>query len=90
LWTFGRRRVLQQESQHEPYSGSDQSVAQALMASTTALRTRPLSVSRYWMRAASTPRALRLRAEQLIRLIRVIHGPGHGFVYDAPQPRRGS
>jgi redox-sensitive bicupin YhaK (pirin superfamily) len=35
-------------------------------------------------------RVVRLRAEQHTRLIRVVHGPGHGLVRDAPHPRRGS
>jgi redox-sensitive bicupin YhaK (pirin superfamily) len=38
---------------------------------------------------AEHPRSLSLRAEQPTRLIRVVHGPGHGFVRDAPMPRRG-
>jgi redox-sensitive bicupin YhaK (pirin superfamily) len=34
------------------------------------------------------PRSIRLRAEEPTRLIRVVHGPGHGFVQDTPMPRR--
>ena len=34
-------------------------------------------------------RTLRLRAEEPSRVIRVVHGPGHGFVVDTPHPRRG-
>jgi hypothetical protein len=36
------------------------------------------------------PRTLRLRAEQPTRLIRVVHGPGHGFVRGEPLARRSS
>lgn len=39
---------------------------------------------------ADRPRALRLRAERPTRVVRVIHGPGHGFVRDTPMARRGS
>jgi redox-sensitive bicupin YhaK (pirin superfamily) len=39
---------------------------------------------------ADHPRSLGLRAEQPTRLIRVVHGPSHGFVRDTPMPRRGS
>jgi redox-sensitive bicupin YhaK (pirin superfamily) len=35
------------------------------------------------------PRALELRATEPSRVIRVIHGPGFGFVRDTPIPRRG-
>jgi redox-sensitive bicupin YhaK (pirin superfamily) len=38
---------------------------------------------------ADQPRSLRLQAEQPTRLIRVVHGPGHGFVRDTPMLRRG-
>ncbi len=38
---------------------------------------------------ADQPRALRLRAEQPTRVVRVVHGPGHGFVRDTPMARRG-
>jgi redox-sensitive bicupin YhaK (pirin superfamily) len=38
---------------------------------------------------ADEPLALRLRAEDTTRLVRVVHGPGHGFVQDAPMARRG-
>jgi len=37
---------------------------------------------------ADKPRIVRLRAEQPTRLIRVIHGPGHGFIRDTPMARR--
>ncbi|MGH8931604.1 MAG: pirin family protein [Egibacteraceae bacterium] len=40
--------------------------------------------------SADEPRRLRLRATQPTRLIRVIHGPGHGFVRRTPHPRRGN
>jgi redox-sensitive bicupin YhaK (pirin superfamily) len=33
-------------------------------------------------------RTIRLRAEEPSRVIRVVHGPGHGFVVDTPMPRR--
>jgi redox-sensitive bicupin YhaK (pirin superfamily) len=36
------------------------------------------------------PRSLRLQATEPSRLIRVVHGPGHGFVVDTPLPRRSS
>jgi redox-sensitive bicupin YhaK (pirin superfamily) len=39
---------------------------------------------------ADQPRTVRLRAEQPGRVIRVVHGPGHGFVRDTPMARRGS
>jgi len=39
---------------------------------------------------ADQPRALRLRAELPTRLIRVVHGPGHGFVRDTALARRGA
>jgi redox-sensitive bicupin YhaK (pirin superfamily) len=39
---------------------------------------------------ADTPRTLRLRAAEPTRVIRVAHGPGHGFVRGTPSPRRGS
>jgi redox-sensitive bicupin YhaK (pirin superfamily) len=35
------------------------------------------------------PGSLRLQAEQPARVIRVVHGPGHGFIRGAPYPRRG-
>jgi redox-sensitive bicupin YhaK (pirin superfamily) len=35
------------------------------------------------------PGTLRLRAESPTRLIRVVHGPGHGLVRGQPLPRRG-
>jgi redox-sensitive bicupin YhaK (pirin superfamily) len=38
---------------------------------------------------ASDPRTLRLRAEERSRVIRVVHGPGYGFVQGSPMPRRG-
>jgi redox-sensitive bicupin YhaK (pirin superfamily) len=42
------------------------------------------------MPPADEPRALRLRAEEPTRAVRVVHGLGHGFVYDAsraePEP----
>jgi redox-sensitive bicupin YhaK (pirin superfamily) len=38
---------------------------------------------------ADQPRTIRLRAEQPTRLIRVVHGPGHGLVRSTPLPRRG-
>ena len=37
---------------------------------------------------ADEPRSLKLRAEAPTRLIRVVHGPGHGFVRGEPLPRR--
>jgi hypothetical protein len=37
---------------------------------------------------ADEPRTLRLRAAQPTRLIRVVHGSGHGFVRGQPLPRR--
>jgi redox-sensitive bicupin YhaK (pirin superfamily) len=39
---------------------------------------------------ADQPRTLRLVTEQPTRLIRVSHGPGHGFVRATPIPRRGA
>jgi redox-sensitive bicupin YhaK (pirin superfamily) len=39
---------------------------------------------------ADEPRALELQAEEPTRAIRVVHGPGHGFVYDASRAGRGS
>jgi redox-sensitive bicupin YhaK (pirin superfamily) len=36
------------------------------------------------------PRTLALRAEEPTRAVRVVHGPGHGFVYDAARAARGS
>jgi redox-sensitive bicupin YhaK (pirin superfamily) len=38
---------------------------------------------------AEEPRSLALRAEERSRVVRVVHGPGYGFVQDAPLPRRG-
>jgi redox-sensitive bicupin YhaK (pirin superfamily) len=38
---------------------------------------------------ASDPRTVRLRAEGPARVIRVVHGPGYGFVQGSPMPRRG-
>jgi redox-sensitive bicupin YhaK (pirin superfamily) len=38
---------------------------------------------------AEEAREFRLRSEQLTRVVRVVHGPGHGFVRDAARPRRG-
>jgi redox-sensitive bicupin YhaK (pirin superfamily) len=40
--------------------------------------------------AADEPRTLEIRAERPTRLVRVVHGPGHGFVRSTPYPRRGS
>jgi redox-sensitive bicupin YhaK (pirin superfamily) len=37
---------------------------------------------------AQEPRPIRFRAEEPTRLIRVVHGPGHGFVQDTPMARR--
>ena len=37
---------------------------------------------------ADEPRAVRLRAAEPTLLIRVLHGPGHGFVRGEPLPRR--
>jgi redox-sensitive bicupin YhaK (pirin superfamily) len=37
---------------------------------------------------ADEPRTVQLQAEQPSRLVRVVHGPGHGFVQDTPHPRR--
>jgi redox-sensitive bicupin YhaK (pirin superfamily) len=39
---------------------------------------------------ADEPRTLRLQAEEPTRLIRVVHGPGHGFVTGSPLARRGA
>jgi redox-sensitive bicupin YhaK (pirin superfamily) len=39
---------------------------------------------------ADEPRTVRVRAEEPTRLVRVIHGSGHGFVVDKPMARRGS
>jgi redox-sensitive bicupin YhaK (pirin superfamily) len=39
---------------------------------------------------ADQPRTIRLKAMQPGRVIRVVHGPGHGFVRDRPYPRRGA
>jgi hypothetical protein len=39
---------------------------------------------------ADQPRTVRLGAEERTRLVRVVHGPGHGFVVDTPMARRGS
>jgi len=39
---------------------------------------------------ADQPRTVRLSAEQPTRLIRVVHGPGHGFIQATPMPRRGA
>jgi redox-sensitive bicupin YhaK (pirin superfamily) len=36
-----------------------------------------------------TPRTIGLRAGEPARVIRVVHGPGHGFVRDTPMARRG-
>ena len=38
---------------------------------------------------ASDPRTLPFRAEEEARVIRVVHGPGYGFVQGSPMPRRG-
>ena len=38
---------------------------------------------------ADEPRTLRLRADEPTRLIRVLHGPGHGFIRGEPMARRG-
>jgi hypothetical protein len=35
-------------------------------------------------------RSLRLDAEEPSRVVRVVHGPGYGFVQQAPMPRRGA
>jgi redox-sensitive bicupin YhaK (pirin superfamily) len=40
------------------------------------------------MPPAEEPRTLELRAKEPSRLIRVVHGPGYGFVRDTPLPRR--
>jgi redox-sensitive bicupin YhaK (pirin superfamily) len=37
---------------------------------------------------AEDPRVLRLRADEPTRIIRVVHGPGHGFIQRTPLPRR--
>lgn len=39
---------------------------------------------------ADQPRTVRLRAAKPARLVRVVHGPGHGFVLGTPMARRGS
>jgi hypothetical protein len=39
---------------------------------------------------ADEPRAIRLRAEEPTGVVRVVHGPGHGFLRDTPMARRGS
>lgn len=39
---------------------------------------------------ADRPRTVRLRAEQPTRVVRVVHGPGHGFVRDTPMAGRAS
>lgn len=39
---------------------------------------------------ADQPRTIRLEATQSSRVIRVVHGTGHGFVQDRPYPRRGA
>jgi redox-sensitive bicupin YhaK (pirin superfamily) len=39
---------------------------------------------------ADEPRNLTLQAEEGSRVIRVVHGPGYGFVREAPMPRRGA
>jgi redox-sensitive bicupin YhaK (pirin superfamily) len=41
------------------------------------------------MPPAEDPRTLRLRSDRAGRLVRVVHGPGHGFVRDAARPPRG-
>jgi quercetin 2,3-dioxygenase len=38
---------------------------------------------------ASEPRTVSLRADGAARVIRVVHGPGYGFVQGSPMPRRG-
>jgi redox-sensitive bicupin YhaK (pirin superfamily) len=38
---------------------------------------------------AEEARTLELRAEDRSRVVRVVHGPGYGFIQDAPMPRRG-
>jgi redox-sensitive bicupin YhaK (pirin superfamily) len=40
------------------------------------------------MPPSEQPRTLELRAPEPSRLIRVVHGPGYGFVRDTPLPRR--
>jgi len=40
------------------------------------------------MPPAEEPRTLELRATEPSRLIRVMHGPGYGFVRETPLPRR--
>jgi redox-sensitive bicupin YhaK (pirin superfamily) len=37
---------------------------------------------------AGEPRTLRLSAEHPSRVVRVVHGPGYGFVRETPHPRR--
>jgi redox-sensitive bicupin YhaK (pirin superfamily) len=39
---------------------------------------------------ADEPRTVRLRAEEPTRVVRVVHGPGHGFVLDTPMARPSS
>jgi redox-sensitive bicupin YhaK (pirin superfamily) len=39
---------------------------------------------------AEEARTLRLKAEERSRVVRVVHGPGYGFVQQAPMPRRGT
>jgi hypothetical protein len=39
---------------------------------------------------AEAPRTVRLRAERPSRVIRVVHGRGHGFVREPPMARRGA
>jgi hypothetical protein len=36
------------------------------------------------------PTTVQLHAEVPARVIRVVHGPGHGFVRGSPHPRRGT
>ena len=38
---------------------------------------------------ADESRSLRLHAEERARVVRVVHGPGYGFVQDTPMARRG-
>jgi redox-sensitive bicupin YhaK (pirin superfamily) len=38
---------------------------------------------------SDSPRTLQLHAEQTSRVVRVVHGPGHGFVQGTPMARRG-
>jgi redox-sensitive bicupin YhaK (pirin superfamily) len=39
---------------------------------------------------ADEPRSLRLEGEEVSRVIRVVHGPGYGFVRETPMLRRGA